>query len=176
MGVVEIRNLFLDKALVILKIKYNILKSLNQEKGIPLGNLTSQLFANIFLNELDNFVKHKLKKKYYIRYMDDFLFFSSSKKELWKNLEEARGVLKKLNLELHPKKTKILSIQRGIVFVGYNIFSDHILLKKDSVKRIMKKLGKGEDYWENTKKASFKSYAKISNYFKLNNKLFNERY
>ena len=65
----------------------------NKEKGMPLGNLTSQFFANVYLNELDYFVKHKLKAKYYIRYVDDFVILHRSKKqlEIWK--KEINGFL-----------------------------------------------------------------------------------
>lgn len=77
-------------------------------KGMPLGNLTSQFFANVYLHELDRFVKHELKAKYYIRYVDDFVILHKSKSqlEIWK--EEINNFLNnKLNLELHPDKSKI---------------------------------------------------------------------
>jgi retron-type reverse transcriptase len=75
----------------------NIIKSLDcrfKTKGIPLGNLTSQLFANIVLNELDQFIKHGFGRRHYIRYMDDFLIFSDSKKDLWNILEGVDVFLK----------------------------------------------------------------------------------
>lgn len=83
-------------------------------KGIPIGNLTSQLFANIYLNELDQFVKHRLREKFYIRYMDDFLILSYDKKKLRQIKEEIRKFLReKLKLELHPKKANIFPVEKA---------------------------------------------------------------
>ena len=82
-------------------------------KGMPLGNLTSQFFANVYLNELDQFVKHKLKTKYYIRYVDDFVILHSSKEQLenWKKEIEI-FLNEKLKLELHPDKSKIINLSK----------------------------------------------------------------
>ncbi len=90
---------------------------------MPLGNLTSQFFANIYLNKLDYFVKHSLKAKYYIRYVDDFVVLHPSKEqlEIWK--QEIEEFLKEtLKLELHAQKSKIISLSRGIDFVGFRNF------------------------------------------------------
>ena len=83
--------------------------------GMPLGNLTSQFFANVYLNKLDYFVKHKLKAKYYIRYVDDFVILHSSKKQLEIWLSQINNFLKReLKLEIHPEKSRIISLSRGI--------------------------------------------------------------
>ena len=98
---------------------------------MPLGNLTSQFFANVYLNELDYFVKHKLKTKYYIRYVDDFIILHKSKSQLkiWK--KQIKLFLKEnLKLELHPDKSKIVSLSRGIDFVGFRNFYYYKLLRK----------------------------------------------
>ena len=108
--------------------------------GIPIGNLTSQLFANIYLNELDQFVKHGLRARYYIRYMDDFLILDFDKRELRQIKKEIREFLKnKLNLELHPKKANIFPVEKGIAFLGYQIFGTHRLLRKSTVKKFIKR-------------------------------------
>jgi len=108
--------------------------------GIPLGNLTSQLFANIYLNELDQFMKHKLKVKYYIRYMDDFLILGYNKERLWRQKKEISHFIQdNLKLDLHPKKCNIFDIKNGINFLGYRIFANYRLLKKDTVKRFLKR-------------------------------------
>ena len=108
--------------------------------GIPLGNLTSQLFANIYLNELDQFVKHQLKEKYYLRYMDDFLILSFDKKKLHKIKNEIEEFLqRRLRLELHPKKVNVFPINKSIDFLGYRIFSNYRLLRKSTIKRFIKR-------------------------------------
>ncbi|MFH2106193.1 MAG: RNA-directed DNA polymerase [Candidatus Micrarchaeota archaeon] len=111
------------------------------EKGMPIGNLTSQFFANVYLNELDQFVKHKLKAKYYIRYVDDFVVLHSDKNilEKWKNEIDA-FLRSNLAVELHPEKSRILSLRRGITFLGFRIFSKYKLLKKSNARRIWKRL------------------------------------
>lgn len=94
-------------------------------KGMPIGNLTSQFFANVYLNELDYFVKHKLKAKFYLRYVDDFiiLHISRDKLHLWKN--EIEKFLKTIKLELHPEKSKIIPLCKGVKFLGFKIFYNY---------------------------------------------------
>ncbi len=108
-------------------------------RGIPIGNFTSQYFANIYLNELDHYVKEKLRVKYYIRYMDDFVMLVPTKDDakrllglvsefLWNNLE----------LELNAK-SRYFSNKCGIDFCGYRIYETHILLRKRFKKKVKKK-------------------------------------
>ncbi len=110
-------------------------------KGMPLGNLTSQFFANVYLHELDLFVKHSLKARYYIRYVDDFVIFHRDKTQLesWKMQIEC-FLAQSLALQLHPEKSNIIPISRGITFLGFRIFYNHKLLKKSNSKRIWKRL------------------------------------
>ena len=110
--------------------------------GIPVGNLTSQLFANAYLNELDQFVKHKLKIKYYMRYMDDFLIISEDRHYLKWVWEVIKNFIEtELRLTLNPK-TAIFPAKNGIDFVGYRHWSTHKKLRKSSIKRIRKKIKK----------------------------------
>ncbi len=112
-----------------------------ENKGIPIGNLTSQLFANIYLNELDYFVKHTLKEKYYCRYVDDFVVLHNSPEKLRKIRSEIKIFLESnLKLKLHPKKQNIISASHGIDFLGYRIFESHRLLRKTNIKRFKKRL------------------------------------
>jgi retron-type reverse transcriptase len=112
--------------------------------GIPIGNLTSQLFANVYLNELDYFVKHELREKYYLRYMDDFLFLHNDKDHLWYLLDEVRYFLNsKLALELNSK-TSIFPINQGINFVGYRIWPTHRLLRRGCIQRAKRRFRKLE--------------------------------
>lgn len=106
--------------------------------GMPIGNLTSQLFANIYLNELDQFCKHELHAHFYVRYMDDVIILSDSKKQLaeWKN-EIAAFLDYNLHLELN-EKTAIRPITLGIDFVGYKIWATHRKLKKQTARRMIR--------------------------------------
>ena len=107
-------------------------KTINQ--GMPLGNLTSQFFANVFLNELDQFVKQQLKAKYYIRYVDDFLILHQSKEVLTGQKAEIDSFLReKLKLTLHPEKSKIIPVKRGVEFLGLKIFPYHKILRKKNL-------------------------------------------
>ncbi|MBH0017572.1 reverse transcriptase/maturase family protein [Pseudoalteromonas sp. NGC95] len=112
--------------------------------GIPLGNLTSQIFANIYLHELDHFAKHTLKAKRYIRYMDDFVIIHKSKSQLneWRNLIE-EFLYKNLRLKTNSK-TQVFPIAktngRSLDFLGYRIYANHRLLRKSSVNKISTKL------------------------------------
>lgn len=106
-----------------------------QGKGIPVGNLTSQLFANLYMNELDKYLKETLHVKYYIRYMDDFVILSYDKAYLWEILRKIGAFLwDHLALELNPK-TKIYDAKNGIDFVGYRHWYTHKMVRKSSIKR-----------------------------------------
>lgn len=136
-----IKNKIKDKK--VLDIFYEIIDSdsskFGSDKGIPIGNLTSQLFANIYLNELDQFVKHELRAKHYFRYVDDFLILSESKKELHIYKYKIRKFLKTLKLEMHPSKVNIFKVNDGVDFVGYKVFPNFIRLRKSNIKKFVKR-------------------------------------
>lgn len=113
----------------------------SNKKGLPIGNLTSQFFANVYLNELDQFIKRKLKVKYYIRYVDDLLLLSENKDQLksWRK-EINNFLIKKLKLSLHPQKDHLRSVYQGIDFLGYVIFPSHVLVRKRVVDNLKTKL------------------------------------
>ncbi|WP_457572467.1 reverse transcriptase domain-containing protein [Desulfovulcanus sp.] len=109
-------------------------------KGIPVGALTSQLFANIYLNHLDHFIKNDLSIKYYVRYMDDFVILGHSKQTLRDLLYQVETFLVcELCLMLNPK-TSIFPAYRGVDFAGYRIWATHILPRKRNVRKARKKL------------------------------------
>ncbi len=113
-----------------------ILENFSSEKSMPLGNLTSQFFANVYLNELDQFVKYKLKVKYYIRYVDDFVIFDTSKNKLNSyKLKIEEFIQDSLNLKLHPNKTSIILMNQGVDFLGVRIFYNHKLLRKKNLRK-----------------------------------------
>jgi retron-type reverse transcriptase len=113
----------------------------SSNKGMPLGNLTSQFFANVYLNELDQFVKHQLRAKYYIRYVDDFVILHPSKKQLesWKMKIEG-FLITELRLELHQQKSKVISLSKGVDFVGFRNFYHFRLLRKINIRSILFKV------------------------------------
>ena len=111
--------------------------------GLPLGNLTSQLFCNIYMNEFDQFVKHRLKTQYYIRYADDFVFLSESRSEM-KNLIPTivEFLDQKLKLVLHQNKVFIKTLASGVDFLGWTHFSHHRVLRSATKRRMFKRIHK----------------------------------
>ena len=111
------------------------------DTGLPLGNLTSQLLVNIYMNEFDQFVKHKLKAKYYIRYADDFVILSESKSFLENQIEPIKDFLsERLRLELHPDKIYIKTLASGVDFLGWVHFPDHRILRNTTKKRMFRRI------------------------------------
>lgn len=152
-----------------------------QPKGMPIGNLTSQLFANIYLDPLDRFVKHTLRAKYYVRYMDDFILLSPDKAELWTFKREIAGFLESRLLLTLNGKTSVFPVSQGIDFLGYRIWPTHRLLRKSSVKRMKRKLKAFQKKYAqgrvtldeiNASIQSWLGHAKHANTYNLRRKLF----
>ena len=113
-------------------------------KGLPLGNVTSQLFANIYLNELDQYVKHTVKAKHYFRYSDDFVIVHHDRKFLENCIVGIAQFLgEKLRLELHPHKVEIRKVAQGIDFLGYMILPHTIIVRTKTKRRIRRKVKEG---------------------------------
>ena len=111
------------------------------DKGLPLGNLTSQLLVNIYMNEFDQFMKHKLKAKHYIRYADDFVVLSHNKSWLEELLSKIADFLfEQLKLNLHPDKISIRTLTSGVDFLGWVHFTDHRILRTVTKKRMFRNL------------------------------------
>lgn len=129
-----------------LRLLYKIIDASPNELGLPLGNVTSHLLANIYLNEFDQYCKRQLSLRYYVRYMDDSF-------AVVRNKEEAKRILalmvdftnKHLQLIVNPKKTRIFPIQQGVNIVGYKTYATHKLLRDDSKRKIKRKLRKMEN-------------------------------
>ncbi len=111
-------------------------------RGLPIGNLTSQFWANVYLNRFDHFVKESLKVPGYVRYVDDFVLFSNDKRQLlaWKTALE--NELAKLRLLLHPTKTQAHPTAKGAPFLGFRCFPHHRFVRKEKVWRYRRHLGK----------------------------------
>ena len=136
-----------EDAINLLKTIMKSFHSMESGKGLPLGNLTSQLLVNIYMNEFDQFLKHKLKAKYYIRYADDFVLFGHDRLHLTLLLKEIDIFLnKELKLSLHPDKVYIKTYTSGVDFLGWVHFSDHRVLRTTTKKRMFRNLsGKSVD-------------------------------
>ncbi len=121
--------------------------------GLPLGNLTSQLLVNIYMNDFDQFVKRALKVKYYARFADDFIFLSTSKTHLESLIPSIEEFLRyHLGLELHERKVFMKSLASGIDFLGWVHFSEHRVLLNSTKRRMQKRI------IENSKPATIQSY------------------
>lgn len=158
-----------------------ILFSQKREKGLDIENYTSQMFANIYLNEVDQYVKHKLKIKYYCRYLDDSVLMVKTKKEAKEALKKIQIFLKeKLELELN-KKTQIFKNKQGVNFCGYKI-NEYRMKIRDKGKRKLKKKIKKLKYEIKIGKITSKEahkylaghlgYIKIADVKNLTDKLF----
>ena len=120
---------------------------IKRRHGIPIGNLTSQFFANIYLNSLDHYIKEQLHCKYYIRYCDDFVILSDDKNLLYNYKEQIREYLVLLRLRLHPHKCQIFPVQCGTDFLGYRVFPEYRLVRGDNITRFRRRMCKlQEDY------------------------------
>lgn len=158
-----------------------ILFAQKRTKGIEIGNYTSQMFANIYLNEVDQYIKHKLKVKYYFRYMDDGVILVATKKEAKEILEKITVFLKeKLKLELNSK-TQIFKNKQGVNFCGYKINEYRLKIRDKGKRKLKKKIKKLKQDIKEEKLTSKEAkkylaghmgYIKIANVKNLKEKLF----
>jgi len=119
----------------------DIIDSTGAGTGVPIGNLTSQLFANVYLHELDELIKYTLQEKFYVRYMDDFIILSPDKKHLhylWREIENYLQHSLRLSLNI---KTQVFPVEsRGIDFLGYRTWATHRRLRASNAKRAKRKI------------------------------------
>ncbi len=114
--------------------------ALTRPRGLPIGNLTSQFWANVYLNELDQFVKRELRCPAYLRYMDDFVLFSDDKIQLTEWRETIREFLAtRLRLVLHPNKSLVFPVEVGLDFCGFRLYPTHRRLRRSSVGRFVQR-------------------------------------
>ena len=115
--------------------------NLLEKRGLPIGNLTSQIFANIFLDKFDWFIKKQLRIKYYFRYADDFVIVYQDKRYLKEIIRPIKNFLKnELDLEIHPQKIQIRKFRQGIDFLGYVVLPHYTSLRTKTKKRMFKKI------------------------------------
>lgn len=161
-------NYIPDKNIIwLLKEMINSFSAKQNGVGLPLGNLTSQLFVNIYMNEFDQFMKHKMKAKYYIRYADDFVILSEDKNWLASLILPIKEFLNHaLKLQLHPTKLSISTIASGVDFLGWVNFSDHRILRTKTKQRMFKKLN-------NKNKQSYLGILSHGNAYQLRSRVIN---
>jgi len=137
------------------------------DKGMPIGNLTSQMFANVYLNELDQYCKRELKIRHYIRYMDDIVILSDSKERLHKYEELISVYLdEKLRLNLNHK-TCIRPVTLGIDFLGYKVWSTHVKLRKSSARKMKRRMKHIQKQYANDEIDFDNANATMQSYFGL---------
>ncbi len=158
MGIIRNR-IYDEKVLTLIRKILNNHTSKIPGKGMPIGNLTSQFFANLYLNELDYFVKHRLKAKYYMRYVDDFVILHRRKEVLAEWKDEINEFLKTIKLELHNDKSKIYTLYSGANLVGFRIFYHYRLPKKSNIQLFTKRTKKFCEMYQN-KEMQFEDISK----------------
>lgn len=125
----------------------DLFTSSERRRGLPIGNQTSQFFANVYLDPLDHFVKERLRLAGYVRYVDDFLVFSHDKAELDQVRSEISQFLVSLRLILHPGKSVMFPVTEGIRFLGYRVFPTHRLVVKENVRRFRRRVRKMQQHY-----------------------------
>jgi len=126
--------------------------------GLPIGNLTSQLWGNYYLSRLDHFVKEKLQRRAYLRYVDDFVIFGHSKEELWEVKRQIEVFLQAYRLLLHERKSRVYRCSEGVTFLGYRMFPGFRLLPSANVRKFRKRTRrKVKDYF--AKKISLREFT-----------------
>jgi len=118
----------------------NLLTGVERRHRLPIGNLTSQLWANLYLNAVDHRMAARFGGRRYLRYVDDIAVFSGSREELVEAREMLRQSLTEVRLKLHPVKTGILRMRDGVDFLGFRIFPDRIRLRQENLRRTRRRL------------------------------------
>jgi retron-type reverse transcriptase len=113
----------------------NLITPVERKRGLPIGNLTSQFFANVYLNPFDHFIKEELKIQKYLRYVDDFALFSDDKNHLKEARIALENYLENLRLKIHPIKSQLFETEHGASFLGFRIFKDHIKVRNNNLHR-----------------------------------------
>lgn len=172
-----------QESLIIYFTGDDLLTPLTRRKGLPIGNLTSQFFANFYLNNFDHFIKETLKCQKYVRYVDDFALFSDNKNYLKSAKIAIEAYLQDLRLILHPQKTQLFKTDRGANFVGFRVLPQTIRVRNDNLrrarvrlKRLQKSYGQGKT---NLKKLiqrlqSWEAHLKHGDTYKLRKSIFNQ--
>lgn len=117
-----------------------LLTPIQRRRGLPIGNLTSQFFANYYLNDFDHFVQEQVKFGKYLRYVDDFCLFGNDRQKLKKARVEVENFLDTLRLKIHPIKSQLLETQYGANFVGFRVLPNQVRVRNCNLRRSRKRL------------------------------------
>lgn len=158
--------------------------ALNRPRGLPIGNLTSQFWANVYLHQLDMFVKQSLRCRAYLRYMDDFVLFSNDKAQLhaWKRAIED-FLATRLRLVLHPKKSLVFPVKVGLDFCGFRLYPTHRRLRRSAIRRFVQRFrGQRAAFWRGeialadltTSVQSWVAHAAHGDTWRLRDRLFTD--
>lgn len=112
----------------------------DRRRGLPIGNLTSQFFANVYLNKLDHFVKEQLHVANYVRYVDDFAIFADDREWLAAMRISLEKYLANLRLKIHPIKSQIFATRYGANFLGFRVFPGHLRVRTENLRRARRRL------------------------------------
>jgi retron-type reverse transcriptase len=118
----------------------DLLTPFQRRRGLPIGNLTSQFFANIYLNRFDHFIKEELRASKYVRYVDDFVLFADDRAWLQLARQQIEEYLVRLRLKIHPVKSQIFTPSQGANFLGFRVFPDRIRVRSENLRRARRRL------------------------------------
>ena len=156
--------------------------AVNRPRGLPIGNLTSQFWANVYLNELDYFVKHELHCAAYVRYADDFILFGDDKAQLHAWRRHTIDFLKTLRLRLHEERASVFPTRDGFTFLGFRIFHDHRRLRNDNARQFARRLREMNQQYArreitfdqmSERVTSWIAHARFGNTYRLRARIFN---
>lgn len=154
-----------------------------RRRGLPIGNLTSQFFANVYLNRFDHFVKETLRCKFYLRYVDDSVVLGNDKMYLWEVKREIESYLEPFRLRLHEHKCQIRRTEHGVTLLGFRVFPEFRLLRRENVvrvrrrlRRLQEKYANGEISFNDTTRSvhGWLGHARFGDTHRLREKLFEE--
>ena len=156
---------------------------LERKRGLPIGNQSSQFFANVYLNPLDHFIKNELRAKGYVRYVDDFVVFADSRQEIQRMRREVKKFLQPLRLRVHASKDAVFPTSQGVRFLGFRVKRSHVELQQANVFRFRRRLrrmqkscltGKEEAKSILPRIMSWIGHAMNADTFRLRERLFSE--
>lgn len=139
----------------ILGDEYNIvyfpgddLFAVNRPRGLPIGNLTSQFWSNVYMNPMDHFVQRELRCPAYLRYVDDFALFGDDKRQLWEWKQAIIARLGRLRLTMHESEAQVIPTRVGIPWLGFIVYPDHRLLKRRNAVNFRRRLERNIDLYQ----------------------------